>query len=51
VRDRLSNVDAHKSMGPDGRHPRVLRELADVFAEPLSIIFEGSWRTGEVPKD
>ena len=29
----------------------MLRELADVIAEPLAIIFERSWRTGEVPKD
>jgi len=45
VRDRLSDMDAHKSMGPEGRHSRVMRDLADVIAEPLSIIFERSWRT------
>jgi len=32
-------------------HPQALRKLADVIAEPLSIIFERSWRTGEVPED
>jgi len=51
VRDRLSNLDAHKSMGPDGMHTQVLRELEDSIAEPLSIIFERSWRTGEVRED
>jgi len=51
VRDDLSNLDVHKSMGPDGMHPRVLRKLADAIAEPLSIIFERSWKTGEVPED
>ncbi|NWY07922.1 ELMO2 protein, partial [Nothoprocta ornata] len=47
----LGRLDTHKSMGPDGMHPRVLRELADVLAEPLTIIFGRSWRTGEVPED
>ncbi|PKU43589.1 rna-directed dna polymerase from mobile element jockey-like [Limosa lapponica baueri] len=38
-------------MGPDGIHPRVLRELAEVLAEPLSIIYQQSWQTGVVPAD
>ncbi|GAB0178126.1 mitochondrial enolase superfamily member 1 [Grus japonensis] len=38
-------------MGPDGMYPQVPRDLADVTAKPLSIIFERSWRTGEVPED
>jgi len=43
--------DQHKSMGPDGMHPRVLRELAEVTAELLSVVFNRPWKTGEVPED
>uniref|UniRef100_A0A674I1W8 C2 domain containing 3 centriole elongation regulator n=1 Tax=Terrapene triunguis TaxID=2587831 RepID=A0A674I1W8_9SAUR len=46
-----TELDEHKSMRPDALHPRVLKELADVIAEPLAIIFENSWRSGEVPDD
>ncbi|CAM2100783.1 unnamed protein product [Caretta caretta] len=43
VRDYLEKLDVHKSMGLDALHPRVLKELVDVIAEPLAIIFENSW--------
>jgi len=38
-------------MGLDGIHPRVLRELAEELVKPLSIIYQQSWLTGEVPDD
>ncbi|KAK4825812.1 hypothetical protein QYF61_002417 [Mycteria americana] len=37
--------------GLDGIHPGVLRELAEVLTKPLSILYQQSWLTGEVPVD
>ncbi|KAK4830772.1 hypothetical protein QYF61_013261 [Mycteria americana] len=51
VSDLLHHLDTHKSMGPDEIHPRVLKELADVLTKLLSIIYQQSWLTGEVPVD
>ena len=51
VRDLLLQLDCHKSMGPDEIHLRVLRELVEVIAEPLSIIYQHSLLMGEVPED
>ncbi|KAK4831824.1 hypothetical protein QYF61_019347 [Mycteria americana] len=51
VSDLRHHLDTHKSMGPDEIHRRVLKELADVLTKPLSIIYQQSWLTGEVPAD
>lgn len=38
-------------LGPDGIHPSVLIELADVITRPLSVILQQFWEPGEVPID
>ena len=40
-----------KFPGADELPPRMLKEGAEEISEPLTIIFEKSWRTGEVPID
>ncbi|XP_071671879.1 synaptonemal complex protein 2 isoform X3 [Patagioenas fasciata] len=39
VREQLGNLDIHKSMGPDGMHLWVLRELSEVIAGQLFVYF------------
>jgi len=51
VNDLLCHLDTYKSVGPDGIYPRVLRDLAEELTKPLSIIYQQSWLTGEVPDD
>ncbi|KAJ7414954.1 RNA-directed DNA polymerase from mobile element jockey-like [Pitangus sulphuratus] len=51
VQDLLLQMDPYRSMGPDGIHPKILEELADVIAKPLSMIFEQSWESREVPAE
>ncbi|KAJ7423625.1 hypothetical protein BTVI_09139 [Pitangus sulphuratus] len=45
----LSHLD--QSMGPDGIHLGILRELVEELAKLLSIIYHQSWLTGQVPDD
>ncbi|GAB0183934.1 mitochondrial enolase superfamily member 1 [Grus japonensis] len=51
VSDLLHHLDTHKSMGLDGIHPRVLRQLVEVLTKPLSIVYQQFWLTREVPVD
>ncbi|KAJ7407998.1 hypothetical protein WISP_123610 [Willisornis vidua] len=51
MQDLLLQLDPYKPMQPDGIHPRILKELADVVAKPLSMIFELSWESKEIPAE
>ncbi|GAB0210347.1 protein NYNRIN-like [Grus japonensis] len=51
VSNLLHHLDTHKSIRLDGIHSRVLRELGEVLTKPLSIIYQQSWLSKEVPVD
>jgi len=49
--ETISDLLCTSLWGPDGIHPRVLKQLADVLAKPLSIVYQQSWLTGNIPVD
>ncbi|KAI8493802.1 hypothetical protein Bbelb_281490 [Branchiostoma belcheri] len=51
VSRRLKNLNPNKSPGPDNIHPRVLKEMAEVLATPLQIIFTKSLEEGKLPRE
>ncbi|PKU36241.1 rna-directed dna polymerase from mobile element hypothetical protein [Limosa lapponica baueri] len=51
VWDLLLQLNAHKSMGPNGIHPRVLKELADVILRSLSLFYQWSSESCELSVD
>ena len=48
---KLNNLNVFKSPGPDMLHPRILKEVRDVIALPLKIIFDTSLASGVLPLD
>ena len=51
VQKRLKKPDASKSKGPDGIHPRLLKETAELISSPLAKIFKKSLKEKAVPSD
>lgn len=49
IKKKLVKLNANKSAGPDNMHPRVLKELSNVLAKPLSLIFTSSFESGKLP--
>ena len=47
----LQNLKTDKSPGPDSLHPRLLFEIKESIAEPLSIIFNQSLALKTVRKE
>ena len=45
----LRNLKPNKASGPDNIGPRVLKELADIIADPLTRIFRRSLQDSQVP--
>ena len=51
VLDALKNIKVNKSCGPDNLHPRLLFELADIIALPVTILFNATLKNGDLPQD
>ena len=49
VRKALKNLRTDKSPGLDGMHPHPLKDLADVLAKPITIIFQRSLSSAQLP--
>ena len=51
VQAQLQRLNPYKATGPDNISPRVLKEMADVLAAPLTALFQNSLDKSEVPDD
>lgn len=45
IKNYLIDLNEFKSFRADELHPKLLKELADILSQPLSIIFEKFWTT------
>ena len=51
VANKLSKIDPTKAQGPDKIPSKILKELGKELSYPISILFNTSLETGEIPED
>ena len=51
VKRELKKLNVNKSCGPDGIHPRMLKELSDFIAAPLVILLNITLAHHKIPED
>ncbi|KAF4789422.1 hypothetical protein TURU_151347 [Turdus rufiventris] len=51
VHKLLLQLDPYKSLGPDGIHPRTLKEMANINTKLLLMIFKPPWESRDIPAD
>ena len=51
IKKLLAKLNPHKAVGPDKISPRILRDLAEEIAPILTILYQSSLDTGQVPSD
>ena len=51
VHDKLSSLNPNKAPGPDGLHPRLLKNRANTLTRPLFLIYSQSLKNGKIPSE
>ena len=51
VKKVLKDINPNKATGPDGIPARILKELCEVLAEPLALLFSCSLKKGQIPTE
>ena len=51
IKTKLDNLNVCKSVGPDGVHPRLLKELSNHLCKPIARLFNNSLAVVELPKE
>ncbi|CAI9722626.1 Hypothetical predicted protein [Octopus vulgaris] len=51
VHKQLTSLKIAKAPGPDGISPRILSELSDVLALPITIVYRKSMETSKIPDE